>query len=63
MSKLECAGVIGIVFMSGVVASNNLSRLIDTSAAYQASWYKFGMSIIIAVVCALVVVNNYKNKN
>lgn len=48
--KLKFCGLILLVFTSGVVASNNLGRLIPVNSSYVASWWKVGFACFVATM-------------
>ena len=48
--KLKFCGLILLVFTSGVVASNNLGRLIPVNEAYAASWWKVVFACFLAIM-------------
>lgn len=51
--NIKFGGLIGFVFISGMVTSNNLSRLIGTDPDYDAAWWKIVLSIFLATGAAL----------
>jgi len=49
MDKLKFAGVLFLVFLSGVNVANNVGRLVEINPNYNAAWWKVGFALVLAV--------------